>query len=835
MRALPARTVCDRGPTVVTASIPGQAAAVYLRFAAGAADELPGQHGLAHMLEHMLFKGTPTRGIGRAAREIEALGGDLNAWTSHDELVIHAEVAGGAWASVLDVMTDMVHGALLDADELDRERRVILEEIASYEDDPDECVAAAVQAGIWGAHPYGRLVIGLPSTVRGASRDDLAAYRDTHLTADRLTALVVGDVAHEEVVRTVLRLVEGWPRSGGQRPTPPSPDLPHAQVVRPPHAFDDRVVEVGWRGPPTDHPDLPALSVLAAILGGAGGDRITETLDEVPKVGFGGWCDLGVSPWGSTISLGFRPLEGTTVEALGRVLTLVDGFHRSCGGRLCGRARDTLIADLDFQEQTTEGIAEDLLHHESHHGQAGHRATWRAALLAVTPDEVVAAARRWLVRQHAVVGVLDPATPDAPLLAQLTPRPATGASAPGTVWRQRLHGTRLIVAPSNVPVFAARLIVPGGALRVSDRHAGIGAAWARTVHRGAGPYDGEAFHDALDDLAADLNPIEGTSWLGVSVTAPAAHAVDVLKLLGELICDPHFDEEEWSIARTELLDHVRTRLDRPRQVLAERLSALRFAGHPWRLPAGGTQASLQRIGPRALLRWHRTHFVRPGVVLAVTGGVDPQDVVQAVDWLADLPEASPLPPRLATPDLVPGVHTVRGGTRQAVVSLTGRGLPRTARQQRGLELAEALLDGQGGRLFLDLREQRGLAYELWARNEERLDMGAFHVGLATDPSQVEEASQAMRGILRTLADHPPSSEELDHARAVLLGRAALRSQRVESQARRLATEALLGFDPSPEARREALEATQPQDVSDEVARLLDHGLLEVRCVPRDTP
>lgn len=841
LRALPVRSRLPHGPTIVTAAVAGEATAVYLRLAAGAIDERDGEHGAAHFLEHMLFKGTPTRGIGEAALAIEALGGDLNAFTSHDELVLHAEVAGGAWALALDVLVDMVRNPHLDPAEVVRERDVILEEIASYDDDPEEQLSNAVLAALWGDHPYGRQVVGTEASVRGLDADALRAFYARELTAERVTLLVVGDVTHEDVVAHATPRFADWPTGAGRTAdVAPVVVAQAARIVRPEGTFDDRQVQLAWPGPSDPaHPDLPALSVLVGILGTAAGDRIGQALDDDPKVGFDAWADVYVGAFGTNLAVGFRPLPGATLPALERALDVLDRISRACRGRWCARSRQTELADLDFGEQTVDGIADDLRHHEGLHGDAAHRAAWREALATVTPDDVARVARRWLRPSTMVVGLLDPDTSDRALQAALDARQArvpTAATARGPrILRAEIGGMEVLLAPADVPVAAVRVLSPGGALRVPERHAGLGTAWSQCLHRGAGPYDGDAFCDALDDLAAEAQATEGSASLSIAATAPATHTADLLELVGELVLDPHFEDEEWANVREELLDTVRSRLDRPRQVVADRIMALRFPNHPWRLSPDGTTASLGRIDGRALERFHRQHFVRGRTVVAVAGGIDPEDAVAALAWLDDLEapgrgDVVPAPP--AWPALAPGVHEVRAGTRQAIVTLVGDGVPLEAPERRGLELAEALLDGQAGRLFLALREEQALAYDLWVRHDARAGGGMFQVGLACDPSRVEAAATGLREVVASLVTHPPTEADLDRARTMLLGREVLADQRVETRAGRLAYAAFLGRPLDPAVRRAQLAATTVADVVAEVRRLLDTGWLEVRSLPR---
>ncbi|HMV69575.1 MAG TPA: insulinase family protein, partial [Myxococcota bacterium] len=141
------RRTLDNGLEILVAQSPHDACAVHLCVQAGAVDELAGEHGLAHLLEHMLFKGTARRAVGRSAADIERHGGDLNAWTSMDETTLHAVVAADGWRTALDVQADMLLRPTLDPEELRREIDVVIEELRSYDSEPESLLGDHVQRG----------------------------------------------------------------------------------------------------------------------------------------------------------------------------------------------------------------------------------------------------------------------------------------------------------------------------------------------------------------------------------------------------------------------------------------------------------------------------------------------------------------------------------------------------------------------------------------------------------------------------------------------------------------------------------------------------------------
>ena len=160
----------------------------------GSADEPPPLAGAAHLAEHMFFKGTKRRGVGQIAQEVEGAGGEINAWTSYDETAYHLVLASRFFDTGLDILADALQNSAFDPDELERERKVVLEEIKQGLDDPDRMAAQGLFEAAFDAHPYGRPIIGSAQTVGGLTREQLTDFVHQRYVASNITLVVVGDI-----------------------------------------------------------------------------------------------------------------------------------------------------------------------------------------------------------------------------------------------------------------------------------------------------------------------------------------------------------------------------------------------------------------------------------------------------------------------------------------------------------------------------------------------------------------------------------------------------------------------------------------------------------------
>lgn len=212
------RVQLQNGVRVLVEPVPTvRSVAIGLWIAAGARYEQPNQRGIAHFIEHMIFKGTPKRNARQIAEEIEGRGGVLNAFTDKEITCYYARVLSEHTPIALDILTDMFLNSLYDPEELEREKGVILEEMKLYEDNPNDLIHDLFSETHWVGHPLGRRVIGTKETVSAFTRDMLLEFISTHYTPDRVVVAAAGDVQPEEFISAVEQILGRWQGGEGKK------------------------------------------------------------------------------------------------------------------------------------------------------------------------------------------------------------------------------------------------------------------------------------------------------------------------------------------------------------------------------------------------------------------------------------------------------------------------------------------------------------------------------------------------------------------------------------------------------------------------------------------
>jgi zinc protease len=265
-------TVCllenRRAPVVTTA----------LFYRAGARDEAPGQGGTAHFLEHMMFKGSSRYGPGEIDRRTQALGGTNNAFTGHDLTAYYFDFAPDRWHEAVAIEADRMTGLTLDAEEVAAEKQVILEEIAMYEDDPWDALDQAVHAALFGAHPYGRPVLGRREDLAATGARELAAFHRRFYRPANAILVLAGDVGEEDL--PVVEEAFGGKPDGAAvgRHLPPPPEPPQSLVRLERRKGDVSRLLLDLPGTAGTDPDHPILRLAVAILATGRASRLHRAL-----------------------------------------------------------------------------------------------------------------------------------------------------------------------------------------------------------------------------------------------------------------------------------------------------------------------------------------------------------------------------------------------------------------------------------------------------------------------------------------------------------------------------------------------------------------------------
>lgn len=273
------KSVLDNGIRVITEKIAGaHSVTVGFWVENGSRHEEASQNGISHFIEHMLFKGTERRSALAIAKEVDSVGGVLNAFTSREYSCYYAKVLARKLPLAVDLLSDIVLNSIFDLDEIEKERRVVLQEIHMLEDTPDDLVHDLFSQTFWEGHPLGRAIIGTAETVGNISRESLLAFMHERYCGNNIIVCAAGDLEHGQIVESIS---EAFQRvaAGCRQPLCSLPEYRH-RIRTVDKSLEQAHLCLGTRALPQNHPNRFESYLLNAILGGSMSSRLFQKIRE---------------------------------------------------------------------------------------------------------------------------------------------------------------------------------------------------------------------------------------------------------------------------------------------------------------------------------------------------------------------------------------------------------------------------------------------------------------------------------------------------------------------------------------------------------------------------
>jgi predicted Zn-dependent peptidase len=273
------KSVLPNGIRVVTERMPHvRSVAVGVWVETGSRHEGEPRGGISHLIEHLVFKGTATRSAEAIAREMDSVGGQMDAFTTKENTCFYVQVLDEHLPMAVDLLTDILLHPLFDAEELEREKSVVLQEIRMVEDTPDDVIHDLFAEQVYAAHPLGRPILGTRELVNGFARETIADHFGEEYVPPRIVIAVAGNVTHEQVVDLFGRGFDGFGRPAGRRQAQPPRMIPGVNIVH--KSLEQVHLVVGFPGLAHGAPERYALFVLNDVVGGSMSSRLFQEVRE---------------------------------------------------------------------------------------------------------------------------------------------------------------------------------------------------------------------------------------------------------------------------------------------------------------------------------------------------------------------------------------------------------------------------------------------------------------------------------------------------------------------------------------------------------------------------
>ncbi|MCA9561897.1 MAG: insulinase family protein [Myxococcales bacterium] len=778
----------------------------------GSADETAAQAGLAHVHEHMLFKGTERRAVGEIAAEVEGAGGQINAWTSYDQTVYHIVIASRYAATALDVLADATLHSTFDGEELSRELEVIQEELKRGEDQPSHVLSDNLFRTAFQSHPYGLPIIGTEESVASFTREDVLNFFNTWYRPDNMTVVVVGDFDLGEM-RDLIAASFGDQVNGAtarhSRPVEPVQAETRVSVVY--QDIEEGHMALAFHVPGLSHSDVPALELLSILLGQGDSSILFEELQRNRQLVTDTYAYLYTprEPGILDVSASFQtqddpvdPMDvlDATLEQLFRL------HHVAVSERDLRRAKVMLQSETVYRRETVQGRANRLGYFHVVAGDIAFEERFFELAAMVTPEELTRVARQYLTPENMTVAFVLPESMRGTLeddrvvalarqefqeIAALSQQDALIPDSHGIVIHDFPGGLRVIIQEDQtVPLVAVRAVVSGGLRLETEQTNGINNLVAELLTEGTASRSAQEIAQEIESMAGSISGFSGRNSIGLEMQVLSQEFDAAFELFADCLQNASFPEREVDRIRRELLAELAARADDLAGTAFRQLNRAIFRGHPLQYDVLGTTESINSLALDDIRDYYHETLDPSRMTIAVVGDVRAREVISAVERNLDVvSEGTSEDPDLSSLSVPQRQEIVSNRERQqAHIAMGYLTVPMDHPDRYPLEVLAAILSGQGGRLFVQLRDRQSLAYSVAAFNVQALDAGYFAAYIATSPGKQSEAIESIERELQLMRDELVSRDELERAQRYLVGSRAISMQRSTNRA------AFLAFD-----------------------------------------
>ena len=770
--------------------------------------------GLSHVLEHMLFKGTTTRGAGRIDQEVQDVGGYMNAYTSLDRTVYWINAPNTGAKVAVDVLCDIMQNATLPAEELAKELDVIRREMDMNQDDPSRRASRRLFETAFTRSPYQFTIIGYPEIFNTLQSQDIVGYYRERYTPNNMFFVVVGDIKHDEVI---AQITDAFSKSK-LRALPPTVLPSEPQQTAPRELIEEAPVELGhlhfsWHIPDIRHPDMPALEILATLLGNGRSARLFREVRERKALvnSIDAWTynpgEMGLFGMSAMINAEkFSAATTAMLEEIERLKTELVPVEE------LSKVIKQFVASTLATRKTMQGQAQDLGGNWLAANDLSFSERYLAAVKRVTQTDLQRIARAYLSAENRNLYALLPTgtrPKEFAVVERISENPICKFDLP--------NGLRLLVKEDHrLPFVEFRAVLKGGVLIETPANNGLTQLVAKMLLQGTHKRTAEQIATEIESVGGSIDTFGGNNSFGVSTEVMSGDLDVGLRLLTDVLLNPIFPEDAFRREQQIQLAGIREQKDHMLQSGGRLMRRALFGETTYGLDAIGNEESVQAVGIADLQKFHDEFVVPNNCVLAIFGDVNADEIKVAVEktfseWnrqsvptLKKLSQSKPL-------TNIQRVEETRDKT-QAVLLIGFSGVTVFDQDRYALELIQEACSDLGSRLFVRVRENLGLAYFVGAQHFLGLAPGYFAFYVGTMPEKLSLVEQEILKEAELMRDEGLTEEELKRAKAKIIGQKKIGRQDLGSYAMSAALDELYGlgynYSDGDDAKYEAVTVAQ---------------------------
>jgi zinc protease len=812
------KTLLQNGLTVLTKEVHSNpVVTVQVWYKVGSRHEESGLNGIAHQLEHMLFRGTKNRPI-QFGKLFSALGSDSNAFTSHDQTAYYNTAERDKLKALLVLEADRMQNSVIDDKQLASEKRVVISELQGYENEPEYRLSRAVMQAAFPTHAYGLPVGGTKDDVEKFQTKQVEKYYQDFYSPDNAVLVIVGDFQTEptlNLVKEIFGKIPSTPQSKIQNPKSPNPPIANRQspianpiVLKEPGSAT--LLHAVYPLPDVNHPDVPALDVMDYILTSGRNARLYQILVDsglanevsasVVSLLAGGWYELSVT---AAPNQDLKQIDSLLKSAIAKLI------NKGVTAEEVSRAKAQLEANLilDNRDITSQGM--QLGNDETTANDYQYTERYLTGVRKVTTADVQRVAKQYFQPEACVVGFFEPtqakgkrqdktSQQHSTLVAEkfssqssatkeevekylpfINSEEKNSEASVAEVLPEKFtlpNGLRVLLFPDpSSPTVTLSGYIKAGKEFDPQNKAGLASLVAENLMNGTKTKDALTLAKVLEDRGASLDFETFREGVRLEGSAVASDLPVLVQTLADTVKNATFPVKELDLSRKQALVALKQELDDPSEV-AERtfVQSVYPEKHP--LHKFPTEKSLRVIKRQDVVEFKEKHYRPDTTVLSLLGNFSVTEVETLIkkefgDWktIGQPPELQY--PKVSLPEKVVSINPILPGKAQAITYMGNQGINRKDPRFYAALVLNQILGGDtlSSRLGSEVRDREGLTYGIYSNFLAGKNSGTFLIEMQTSPEDTRQAITRTRELLQQIHQQGVTAEEIETAKRNLIG------------------------------------------------------------------
>lgn len=745
----------------------------------GSIDETDENNGVAHFLEHLFFKGTQNHEPGDFDKILETKGAITNAATSKDFTHYYVTIPSKDFDLAMGLHADMMMNPLIPRNEMEKERKVVLEEINKDLTSPNKILYENLVSMLYKNHPYKRKVIGRSDVIETITRDQVLNFYNSHYSPSNMVTVVIGDVDANHALEKIKQEFNNET----------SKAIKNVYAKEPPLTKQEKKVEylptesgymiIGYRGVSIDDKDSYALDVLSTVLGEGRSSVLNQVLKEKKRLAFS--VDAGNSTMRDDgmfyVSANFEPEKCKAVQdAIFAEIKKIQ--EKGITDEQLNLAKNIIERNTYYARESITNIATEIGYTVALTDDMKFYDNYLDNIKSVTAASVKKAAEKYLDIDKSAISIVLPESMKNIPVANIKKHDGTAQLISENTNTQKYtlsDGATLLYTPNSTnDIIAISIAAKGGQLL--DKIPGTAKMTAATMLKGTKNYTSSELSQTLEDNGIKISPATSADTFSVTVLTTKDEYDKTLELLNEVINNATFEDVEIEKVKSDKLNAIKSEKDVPIRQAIEEYRNLIYKDTPYSISSKVLEQNIQNIKRKDIVDYYNTIFNPKNLVICINGNIDKDKTVKELNNIFSQKSSQCFNyadyENKITKVTAPRTTVQHMPTTETAWILLGWQVNGVLNEKdfATLQVIDSILGtGMSSRLFKDLREQEGLAYQLGSGYSPNILRGSFMLYIGTNPATLEKSKAGLFEEIERLKTEYVADQELKDAKEKLLG------------------------------------------------------------------